>query len=372
MRRIDRLVLNELLGPWAFGVGLFTALLFAGGVLNRLTSMFVGGAPAGVVLRLVALSLPAIMVKTFAMATLLAGLLGFGRLSSDSELVALKAGGASVPRILLPVALASVGIAALAFAFNEFVVPPAEHEVVRLGESLLREGKVGGGAFGKAIVQHGKVVAILGAVKADLATGEMQHLTVTSLDAQGGPNWLLDAPHARYNQATNDWQVEGPARLVPLNADPRGVIRFRDAWPTGTGGVPKPTGTLSDIMVRKDDFDAYTVRELRDKIRQMRRDEDETPRDINNFEYGYYNKFSVSLAAIVFGTLGAVLGIRNHRTGTASGFALAVGIIFLYIALANFMNEWARGGLLPPWAASFAPLCIGAVACGVIIYRRNL
>lgn len=369
MRRIDRLVLGEIVGPWTFGVGLFTALLFAGGVLNRLTSFFVGGAPPGLVLRLVMLALPAILVKTFSMSMLLAGLLGFGRLSSDSELVALKAGGASVPRILFPVALASVAVALVTFGFNDLVVPRAERAVVRIGESLVRQGKVGGGAMAQAVVQKGRVVAVLGAVKADLATGEMQHLTATALDPAGAPTWMLDAPHARY-RPPNDWRVEGAARLIPLGPDPRGVIYLTGgAWPTGF--VPRPMGSLDDILIRKDDYDSFTLAQLRRKIAQMRADGSKTPREINDYEYGYYNKFSVALAAVVFGTLGAVLGIRNHRTGTASGFALAVGIIFLYIALANFMNEWAKGGLLPPWAASFAPLCIGAVACGVIIYRRN-
>ena len=102
MKRIDRLVLMELAAPWGFGVALFTVLLIAAGPLVKITSFLAAGAPAGEVGKLVALLLPAVLVKTFTMAMLLAGLLGFGRLSSDSEITALKAGGASVIRILRP------------------------------------------------------------------------------------------------------------------------------------------------------------------------------------------------------------------------------------------------------------------------------
>ena len=369
MRRIDRLILRELVGPWAFGVSLFTVILLAAGPLNTITSFLVGGNSGAVVLQLLGLTLPALLVKTFAMAMLLAGLLGFGRLSSDSEIVALRAAGASVPRILLPVFLAALAVSVVTFEFNDAVVPRAARTALSLMTRLAREGKVGGRAFSYPIVQHGRVTAMISALNADLATQTLQGVSVLGYDEQGGGKWLLLAPHAHFNPVSKDWSIDGAFRIVPLG-DPRAVLHFTGgAWPTGF--VPKPTGTLEDLLVKKDDFDAYTIRELKARIDRMKRTGDTEPRDIRNYEYGLYNKYSVAFAALVFGILGAVLGITNRRTGTASGFALAVGIIFGYVALANFMNEWARGGVLPPWVASFAPLCIGAVACGVIIYRRN-
>ncbi len=371
MRRIDRLVLKDLVGPWAFGVSLFTVLLLASGPLNKITSLLVGGAPGSAVIQLVALTVPALLVKTFSMAMLLAGLLGFGRLSSDSEIIALRAGGASVPRILLPVIASALVVSVATFGFNDTVVPRAARAALSLLTRLAQQGKVGGRSFSYPIVQHGKISAMIAAVNADLATQTLQGMSVLSYDERGREKWLLLAPHAHFNPGSaQDWRIDGPFEIIPI-ADPRAVLHFTGgAWPTGY--VPKPTGTLEDLLVKKDDYDAYTIAELRAKIAKMKRDEDTQPRDIRDYEYGLYNKYSVAFAALVFGTLGAVLGITNRRTGTASGFALAVAIIFGYVFLANFMNEWARGGVLPPWAASFAPLCIGTVACGVIIYRRNL
>jgi lipopolysaccharide export LptBFGC system permease protein LptF len=77
------------------------------------------------------------------------------------------------------------------------------------------------------------------------------------------------------------------------------------------------------------------------------------------------------MAAFIFGTLGATLGIRNQRTGTSVGFAIAIAIIFSYFALANFMSVFSQGGIFPPYVASFAPIAIGLIASGVIIWRRN-
>ena len=125
MKQIDRLILKELAGPWVFGVGLFSALLMAGMYLNRIADYVVQGVPTGMIVELTALLFPAILVKTFSMAVLLGALLAFGRLSSDSEIVALRAGGASIVRIVQPVMLFSLVIAIVTFGFNEVLVPGA-------------------------------------------------------------------------------------------------------------------------------------------------------------------------------------------------------------------------------------------------------
>ena len=372
MKRIDRLVLAELAAPWGFGVALFTVLLIAAGPLVKITSYLAGGADAGTVLRLVMLLLPAVLVKTFTMAMLLAGLLGFGRLSSDSEITALKASGASVLRILRPVFLASLLVALVTFWFNDRVVPYAARTAVATMARLAGEGKIGGKADARPLTRkdpqtgRDRLVAMFNARNVDLATKTLLNVVVTLYDAEERPKAVLIAPQVTFN-GLDDWRIGPGARIVPLD-DPRAVVNLRGgAWPKG---VPMPKGTLEDLF-SKNDYDAYTLAELKTKIKGLRRAQEMEERDIRDFEYGYWNKFSVALAALVFGPLGAVLGIQNRRSSSASGFALAVGIIFAYIMLANFTNVWARSGFLPPWVSSFIPICIGAVACGVIIYRRN-
>ena len=374
MRRLDRLVLMELAAPWGFGVALFTVLLIAAGPLVKITSFLAAGAPAGEVGKLVALLLPAVLVKTFTMAMLLAGLLGFGRLSSDSEITALKAGGASVIRILRPVFLASLLVGLVTFVFNDRVVPASARTAVGMVKRFIDEGRIAGKADAKPITRkdpktgRDKLVAMVNARNVDFATNTLLNVVITLYDADERPKAVLIAPQVTFDFSRLDkWRIGEGARIVPLD-DPRAVVNLRGgAWPAG---VPAPNSTFDDLF-SKDDYDAYTIAELRAKIKTLRRAGEMEESKIRDFEYGYWNKFSVAFAALVFGPLGAALGIQNRRSSSASGFALAVGIIFLYIVLANFTNVWAQSGFVPPWVASFIPICIGALACGVIIYRRN-
>jgi lipopolysaccharide export system permease protein len=368
VRLLDRLVIKELLGPWVFGVGMFSSLLMAATFLGRLTGWIVQGVPVALIIQMFGLLLPAILVKTFSMAVLLAALLGFGRLSSDSEVVALRAAGASIPRIVAPVVAFSAAIAVVTLLFNESIVPAATRRTVELTETIIRTKDTKTAMpVARTIVEDGKLQLAIIARNTNTLTQALEGVTLVSYGADGKEQFVILAKEIKFS-GLQKWRILGGATL--LTPDGLTVSRITgEAWPDQVATIQE---SFTDLLKeRDDDFDTQSMAELLGNIRRHQRLRDRTPEQIANYEYGYYNKMSVPLAAIVFGALGAVLGIRNHRTGTASGFALAVGIIFGYVTLANFMNVWAQGGVLPAWMASFAPVTIGAICSVTLIIRRN-
>jgi lipopolysaccharide export system permease protein len=379
MRQIDRLIMKELVGPWLFGVGLFSSLLMAATYLGRIAGFIVDQVPPALVGQLVMLLFPAILVKTFTMAVLLAALMAFGRLSSDSEIVALRAGGASIFRIVVPVMVFSFLIALVTFWFDEQVVPSATRRSKELQEQIVHNTEIKGNRpMAQTIVRKGKLQLAIVAQNVNPASEALQGVTVIAYDEKEQPSYTLRAREIVFEgllkgigqgleSGMGNWRINGEYSLVP--ADYSTVIRGKDAWPDQVPNLQKSFAELT--APRKDEFDLMSMKELKAEIDKHTAAEDWTKAEISNAEYGLWNKVSVPLAAFVFGTLGAVLGIRNHRTGTAAGFALAIGIIFGYVTLANFMNVWASGGVLPAYVASFAPITLGFIASGIIMWRRN-
>ena len=79
-------------------------LLVAGNLLFKIADLVIQrGVSLGVVVRLFLYYLPGVVVLTIPMGSLLAALLGFGRLSANVEIVALKAAGVAFLRIVSPV-----------------------------------------------------------------------------------------------------------------------------------------------------------------------------------------------------------------------------------------------------------------------------
>ena len=132
MRIIDRYILREIAVPFALGLVIFTLILLIARILKLIEMVVNRGVPLIEVLKLFSYILPAFLEVTVPMALLLSILVGLGRLSADSEIIALKTSGISLLQIARPVAIFSMGIFALALLLSGFLRP--------WGNGLLREG----------------------------------------------------------------------------------------------------------------------------------------------------------------------------------------------------------------------------------------
>ncbi|MFQ3586419.1 MAG: LptF/LptG family permease [Fimbriimonadaceae bacterium] len=369
MKRLDRLVYVELVGPWIFGVAIFTSLVFATTLLMRMSEWVVRGVEPATILTLAALLTPGIMVKTFAMALLLASLLAFGRLSNDSEIVALRAAGASLHRIMQPVLVFSLSVAVLAFALNETVVPWASQQAIAMQieiEKQLSESRRTKPVF-HAVYTGGRLAALVTAKDFNLSKGALSGVHIVAYERDGEPSLVMLADQLVYN-GPQDWRIVGAARMISVQ-QPLWVSISDGAWPPE---VARPDFTPKNLLAGfAQDLDVLSMSETWAAIQDKRKDRFADPRQIANLEFGFYNKIALPLAAVIFALLGAPLGIRNHRTGVGAGFALSVLVSFLYLTIVNFLAVYSKNGAIPPWMASFAPLIIGIVAATIAIARKN-
>ena len=124
IKTIDRYIFKELIEPFLFGLGAFTAILSASMVLFELVrAVVLRGMPLFVALQIFVYRLPNIMVYIFPMAMLLAALLAFSRLSGDSEVIAFRASGISLNRLIIPVLALGLLVSLVNLTFQEIVVP---------------------------------------------------------------------------------------------------------------------------------------------------------------------------------------------------------------------------------------------------------
>ena len=124
MRILDKYILKETIMTFIFGICAFSAVFLGSGTLLRIAQYITQyGASFSAIVRLIIYSLPGIIVWTFPMSMLLAALLTFGRLSGNSEIIAMKACGVSFKRLVTPVIAFSLGVSIFSIGFNEYVVP---------------------------------------------------------------------------------------------------------------------------------------------------------------------------------------------------------------------------------------------------------
>lgn len=368
MRLLDRLIVRELTPPLLFGVALFTALIFAGGYVFMITEYAVKGIPLALVVELALLYLPQIAVKTLPMGMLLATLLGFGRLSSDWEVTALRSAGISLRRIMAPVCVMGLLVSLSAIGFNETLVPWATERANAIRAEILEKLEMTEQqAFGFPQFKEGRLDSyVIVAGGRDAQTQTLYQVTI--LKYRGGtaraPQAVAYAQRAEW-AGENEWvlyngwvrTMEGQTlNFAIFRAEPRAQVRIER--------------TPVQIQALLTQVDERSYQQLREQI-AFYTHKGVDPQVVRQLMVELYNKINVPLASLIFALLGATLGIRPQRSSSATGFALSVAIIFLYWVLARYLIILGRAAL-PPIVASTLPNLIGlALAIGLVWQREH-
>ncbi len=128
MKTLTRYILKEHISPFIFAFFIITFVLILE-TLPRLVDLVVGKSVSGfVVLELLWFNLAWMLALSVPMATLVATLGAFGRLTTDLEMLAIKVSGINLMRILLPVLVAAGVLTGLMIEFNDKVLPELNHQ----------------------------------------------------------------------------------------------------------------------------------------------------------------------------------------------------------------------------------------------------
>jgi lipopolysaccharide export system permease protein len=120
---IHRYLFKEMITPFFLSLAVATFILLLAKIVELTDMVVTRGVGMGVVARLLLYAMPYFFVFTVPMATLLGVLLGFLRLSSDNEIIALRAAGVSLRSLLPPVAALALFAWMLTQGLSLWVLP---------------------------------------------------------------------------------------------------------------------------------------------------------------------------------------------------------------------------------------------------------
>jgi len=95
-------------------------------------------------LRVVAYSLPALVVNLLPVTVLLGGLLGLGTLANNQELTSMRAAAISPTRMAFPIAIVSLLLVVIVLVLQNLIIPRAEYSAAQLrGKTMIHVGRSG-------------------------------------------------------------------------------------------------------------------------------------------------------------------------------------------------------------------------------------
>ncbi len=360
MKIVDRYVLRELAVPFLLGMGVFTSILLIVRILKLVELVVNRGVPFGEMLRLFSYILPAFLEVTLPMALLLSILVAFGRMSADSEIIALRASGFSLYRLLYPVGGFALACAVLTLALSVYARP--------WGNSLLRSGLY-------TIVKERASAGIKEKIFNDDFAGLM--IYVDSIEPPGNRLYgiLVSDTRDGTSQTNVVYAQSGTVYSQPeedfltLRLENGGMYSVTDRDGSGfqdtsfqTYDINLDLGeALAKLQAREKDVSELQLDELRQTIESKQALGD--PAYIERVEL--HRKLSIPFACLVFAALGVPLGIQPTRSVHSRGFSVSLVLIFLYYLLLTLGQALGERGTVHPLVAVWIP---NAILSAVAVY----
>ena len=373
---IDRWILGQIIPPMIFAISAFTVISLSVGVMFDLIRKIVEfGLPLFLALKVLFFSLPSFLVLSFPMAVLLSTLLAYGKLSSNSELLALKSLGIKTSRIISPAIALSIFMTGLTFYFNDNLVPTSN----KLAETTLRGGI--GSSFsaeqGKDNIMFSRYGSRINASnkKPTKINTYLTHIFyaswfennimkgVTVLDfSREDLQQILKAKTGTFDKKSSSW-IFSDGSIVSI--DPSGQttnIQFKEytypfvEGPLELAKVPKD----ANEMTLKQAIQAEKIYEKTGNLKEVRR-----------IKVRIQEKFTLPFACLVFGLIGSSLGSKsNLRSSKSQGFGLSVILILIYYVMSFLFSSFGVKGILPPIFAAWSPVLI-SLGGGIYLLRKS-
>ena len=359
IRILDKYIFREVFKAFIFGICAFSAVFIGSGTLFKIAKYITDyGASLSAVIKIFIFGLPSVIMWTFPMSMLLATLLTFGRLSSSSEITAMKSCGIGFFRIATPAIILGFFVSIAAILFNEHVVPWA-NTAYRNVVYYEIQGNTGAKSQDHIVlkdIKDGQIQRLLYARRYDADSQSLQNVTLQEFNDAGKVSHVENAEYAEYEG--KEWIMHNGMLYDISDGESEHTLRFN------TQVLPISASPRQIVREQKNP-EELTMKELKAQIRIMKTQYVDT----NKLETELYQRITVPMASLIFALIGVPLGLQPTRNSSSAGFAMSVIIIFFYYALMTMANAIGRSGVLSPMLAVWIPNIVGLIA-GLFLIRK--
>jgi lipopolysaccharide export system permease protein len=409
---IYRYVVGECAFSFFVAFLFFFFIFFVNQMLLMAEDILSKRAPPGQVALLVLYSLPAIIAMAAPFASLVGILMAIGRLTSDNEILIMRASGLSYLVVFIPALALGAAISLLSFFANDVLLPAGTLEFGKLYKRLLLSTPAME-LESNAVKRFKDTVIVTGPV----SERSIEDLLIFDRTGEGERRIIL-SPKARLSQ--------GEGAALSLELDDAFIQTMKDGGReeydysvsklvtysilqkdlVQAFGTPGPremssADVAAQIRLKKAAVEekaearrekAYqSARELETALRggpgspqwngrqaalaRMRRDRQDVTdtlrdRTLRVYRLEYYKKFSIPFGALSFVFLATPLGLLARKSGQSLGFAAGLIIAVLYWALLiGGQTLGVRLGYSPFWAM-WLPNIVAALIGSALAFVR--
>jgi len=361
-RKIHQVIYSEIIPPSLIALAVLTFVVFTREFGPLAELLIRKDADAVTVLGVIIALLPRILIFTVPFAFLIGTLIGFSRLSADSEVVAMRAGGVSIYQMLWPVLKVSFGVTASTFLLTFVLLPQGNWTVRQIQHQMgLRpvQSQIKPRVFNEDLPQ-----VILYIEDQDLQSSAWKGVFLSDTGDSGEQRIILSSQ--AYPLFSSDAQ--------------RLQLHFEEGWIYTVNSESPEQDTLTrfqtlDVPVNFPAVQQITAASKRPREKNFYElwggleDADQEIRRRSSIEL--QKRIALPLSALIFAVLGVTLGAQTPRGMRGYGSIVGMVVVFLYYILFASGTKLAENGdLAVGWGVWGADLVLGVIALFTLRYSR--
>lgn len=343
-RLMLRYVLGEMIPTFFIGVLVFVFILLMLQALRLTEWVLVHGVKLSTISWLMAYMSMSFLPVLFPMSLLFAVLLTYGRLSSDSEVVAFRAVGLSMGSIIAPAIVLSVLIGLLSLQTSFHLAPWGNRQFevafTKLGATkagvTLKEGTFAEGFFDLVVYAN----------KVDSTNGHLSQVFIYNEQDPNDPVTVI----AR----------EGQLKVDPDRPGQSAFLRLTDGnmHRTTNGRHTKIDFNHWDIFLSNPVAESFRDKSPQsltlDDLDRLFSDPSVTPEKRLEYETEFHKRTAIAFACILFAMIGVGLGtVSNRRNVKSGGTVICLALIVSYYIIYVVCEGLARKGQVQPFLATW-------------------
>lgn len=360
-RILSRYVGREVVVPFLLGLVIFTFILFTARILKLVELVVNRGVPLLQIIKIFLYVTPAFFEVTVPMAFLLALLWGFGRLSADREITALKSCGISLYQMALPVGIFTLFVLGGTFLLTLYVRPWSNT------------------ALKQVFFEVTKTRATAG-LKEKTFNDDFEGLVIYAEEIQPPGTLLRGVMIADSRDPQSKNTLFARTGVVLTNEDSHSLTlrllegTMHSAESSGKG-YQTTNFSLYDVTLNLASAFAEAKKPTRDPQDMPLTELQSTIQQKQAARVGYnaelvelHRRFSLPFSCVVFSLIALPLSTQPTRVLRSHGFATSLGIIFAYYLLLTVGETLGRKGVLPAALSLWLPnIILGSV--GLLLFQ---
>jgi LPS export ABC transporter permease LptG/LPS export ABC transporter permease LptF len=357
LKKLDKYILKEITPPFILGLSIYTFTMLLNNIQQIADDMVIRGTSLWVSIKMILYLLPFILSYTIPMSVLMGVLAGLSRMSSDSEIIALKTMGIKNSRIYKPVFIFSLTAFIISAFLGMYVSPPTQFESTKLWLNVLVSKKITNIRPQTICNEFNQYILYFenkshtdntweNVLLYPIDSGEDENIILArtgKLNQSAEKEYffsLTDVILHRFNRNENSEENYGVASFKFKTEQIRTNLRYK---------IQKKPHHMQ-------------FHELLEELKTKPGDR----RILKNL----YGQLTQPLSALVLAFLGLSLGISTRKAGKASGFVISLGVLFLYYTMIMSGETMIKKKLISPFLGMWGPLLILFTA-GIILYYKT-